>query len=286
MYSSPEAKYFKKEKKDNFIELVKKISEKQNENIAIKNFLDSDGRINIFSEGFSKEESGKAKKELHSIKMDVSGINRDPIKNYYIDKYNIDVNSDKTEERLIGKWDQENERKKSSQAEKIIYIILYKFLKEKFLVSRSSEYDDFKNGVDFLIIDKESGSVVGAFDGLHDDRNSASNKIKEEKILKKAKRGGAQIKFGANLDENKEIQAAKLKNVPVFYLPLKKEQFYSCQKNISSNSSIISNEEKEIFSYFFDQINRQAKLIKQEDVNNNLSENLDNFIASVKKLIY
>ncbi len=286
MYKSPEAKYFRRETKSGFSELVGKISEDQNRDIAIKNFLDLNGRINIFNEGFPREESEKAEAELLGIKLDVSGMNRKAVKDYYINEYNIDINSDKIDEDLIEKWDQENEKKKSSKAEKIIYIILYKFLKERFLVSRSSEYDDFKNGVDFLIIDKESGSVVGAFDGLHDDRESGNNKIKEEKILQKAKKGGAQIKFGANLDNNKKIQTASLKNIPVFYLPLKKEQFYSCQKNISSDPSIISKEEEETFQYFFGQISRQAELIKQENVNNDLSENLNNFINSVEKLKY
>jgi hypothetical protein len=286
MYKRPEEKYFKRERKDTVTELVEKISEEQNDSIAIKDFLKPDGRINIFNEGFSAESSREARKELLDIKLNVSGLDRRAVKDYYIDKYSIDPDSSRLDEELVEKWDQENEKKKSSKAEKIIYIILYKLLKERFFLIRSSEYDDFKNGVDFLIVNKKSGLVVGAFDGLHDDRDSGDNNLKEEKILKKAKKGGAKIMFGASLDEDKKIQAASLKNVPVFYLPLKKEQFYSCQKNISPDPSIVSKEEREVFEYFFSQINRQAKLIRQENVDDNLSKNLNNFIKIIEELNY
>jgi hypothetical protein len=42
-------------------------------------------------------------------------------------------------------------------------IVFYKFLNEKFIIVRTSSYDDVQNHVDNLIVEKETGNIVCAF---------------------------------------------------------------------------------------------------------------------------
>ena len=64
-----------------------------------------------------------------------------------------------------------------------------------------------------------TGEVVGAFDEVHEGGDGSRMDKKKEKILKIAKRGGAEIRYGLKL-ENGKLARAGLTGIPVFYLGL------------------------------------------------------------------
>lgn len=61
------------------------------------------------------------------------------------------------------------EKKKKTSGEKLeilITALFAKFLGDKFIVVRSSLYDDVKNGIDNVVLEKESGALICAFDEI------------------------------------------------------------------------------------------------------------------------
>jgi hypothetical protein len=102
--------------------------------------------------------------------------------------------------------------------------ILYKFLHEDFVVARASHYDDFKGGVDNVIVNKRTGEVVCAFDEVYDGYKPDRLSGKVEKVVKKAKAGGAEIKYGFTFGRDEQgkrtLLRQAIKNIPTFYLSL------------------------------------------------------------------
>jgi len=58
----------------------------------------------------------------------------------------------------------EREHSLGDKMEKLKTVIFYKFLKDGFYVTRSSRYDDIKNGIDNIILDKKTGNIICALD--------------------------------------------------------------------------------------------------------------------------
>ena len=154
-------------------------------------------------------------------------------------------------------------------AELAITVFLNKIIGDRFIVVRSSKYDDYEHGVDNVLVDKQTGFVVCGFDqvlGMGDNDGSDKKREKVEKINLK---GGARLEYGIKLDENQKIQISKMKNVPAFFLGLTKDDLISLVKNMSEdkNSDDLSN----------NILNKILKSLKEQEGNiKNLLKNQDN----------
>ena len=128
-----------------------------------------------------------------------------------------------TVEDIVEHWRENKVRGKSGQAEIAISILLHKVLHEKFLVVRASTYDDYNGGVDNIVLNKETGEVICAFDEVHDSFGGKETNKKIEKIQKIALKGGAKARYGIQL-ENVVLTRSKMENIPVFYLSLNQDE--------------------------------------------------------------
>lgn len=108
-------------------------------------------------------------------------------------------------------------------AEMFITICLNKYLSEDFVTVRTSVYDDIANGVDRLILDKNSDKVICGIDDLI--ANPLRFQEKMNHVANKNKKGGAYIKYGLRFEKNGSIKKTKLENVPVLCLPCPREVF-------------------------------------------------------------
>lgn len=108
------------------------------------------------------------------------------------------------------------------QFEALTFILLYKFLKEHFIVIRASLYDDHKNKIDLLLIDKTVGAVICAVITVSDDADKLQ--IKAEDLWKiNTEKNGVDLKYGLSL-ENGRLILKEFHNLPVFYFAFKKEK--------------------------------------------------------------
>jgi len=138
-----------------------------------------------------------------------------------------------SQKRKGEKWYQEwlKKERDGELLERYITVIFDEFLGEKFDVLRTSRLDDYKNHVDTLLLDKETGIPLCAFDEVADTSGPRFEKKKEE-ILKKNLEGGVFIKYGYRIEKGK-ISPDSLSNIPVFYLAMDK---WSLRDSIKKDS--------------------------------------------------
>lgn len=176
---------------------------------------------------------------------------------------------------------QEEAKKKGEMTEKCIVAILNKYLGERFIVVRSSEYDDFK-GVDTLLIDKKTGKPFCAVDEVF-LASSETLSRKKEKVLKEnfreGEEGGARIKYGIFLKRQGDRifpYLGSLKNVPIFYLYLSPEKLEGAIESFSRNRS--NPREREILNSLLFQLKEQTDfLLNQQKVSEKMKISLEEF---------
>ena len=156
--------------------------------------------------------------------------------------------------------------------------VLSKFLGKDFVVTRTSEYDDVRNKVDNLILEKETGNIICAFDEV----GSASGERFEEKrnkvLERNWQRGGADLKYGISYE--KEGDEMKLKKgaiyqIPLFYLALSQGEI---KRTLDD-----SRQDIKIFQEFISSAKEQIKEIKNGPVHSKLKGRLDFFEKVIEK---
>ena len=182
--------------------------------------------------------------------------------------------------RIEKKWQEGNEPtekidKEGEQLEILKTALFNKFLGKKALIVRTSLYDDVINHVDNLMIDKETGKTLCAFDEV----GTNIGPIFTEKMVKVLKinteERGVKLKYGLKLEkeinnENK-IKLGGRDNLPIFYLALPSLQIKEAIKNAEPSLEKFSDYEKKVFEYFYFSIISQVKALNLEK---NLSEEI------------
>ncbi|MEZ7820961.1 MAG: hypothetical protein QMB51_01495 [Patescibacteria group bacterium] len=174
--------------------------------------------------------------------------------------------------------------------EKIVLIILFKKLNEDFFIFRSNDVDDL-NGVDTILIDKETNKIVAALDEVFiNSDNSLPRKI--QKVFEINKNFGTTIEYPVRtrVDNGKYFidPRGTIDNVAVSYLSLSKEQvndFFNDfdPKNIFKTSEL----EEVIFNYFCDSLSEQIKILEEMQKSNSMfSENYRNYTKIQKQNIF
>ena len=193
----------------------------------------------------------------------------------------------------VKEWNDKKEKDPATVSEMFITLLLHKVLKDRFLVARASHYDDYENGVDYVLIDKKTGVVVCGFDqvlGMGKDDGGAKKKQKIDKILL---RGGARLEYGITFDKENNLIRKKLKNIPTFFLGLSKDDLDksldSLQKNNDLNDKVIDDFGKNILRKMVksleDQYSGARDLIKETGDKNRyemLLSNIDKFKESLE----
>ena len=177
-------------------------------------------------------------------------------------------------------------------AELIILQVFYKFLHEKYYVVRSSRYDDIKNHVDTLIIDKSSGEIVCSMDeSTAFDKTIVQNK--NQNIYKQNLRG-VELKYAFKIEKVKNIPhlvLGKAEQTPFFYLPVDINEIYNSREEIQTNDlSKISNYDIKAFNAWIklmeSQLNDLREFYKNKPTTADISELIkkaDNFIKDATK---
>jgi hypothetical protein len=138
------------------------------------------------------------------------------------------------------------------QLEMLTTGIFHKFLKNDFLIVRSSEYDDFKYGVDNFIIDKNSGDIICAFD----ETSSLSDEKKNEVLDKNIVREGGRLQYGLKIENGKLILGPQ-PSIPIFYLVLSRKSIKKGVRKFVPSLETKSDFEKTIFHFFGETIKIQ-----------------------------
>lgn len=244
---------------DNLTPLLEMTSVQTNEwvlrEFGLKDLVNKDGSISIHS--FTEEYNGP-----YSTK----DIREDEDKVTEIEKIFAGAKKEEnliTQKKIIEEWHKDKLKQKSSKAEMLITILLHRILKDRFIVTRTAPIDDYTEGVDYIIVNPDTGETICAFDGVAENdskenqfsiKNSEKKKQKIEKITKD---GGANIKYGIQVVDNKLVRK-NISNMPLFYLSLSDKDFDSLMAlTVNKIDTPIKQEENIIFSKFIQSLEEQ-----------------------------
>lgn len=185
--------------------------------------------------------------------------------------------------------------------------IMHKRMGSRYIVVRASLYDDIKNGVDNVIVEKATGYTVCALDELSSrggrdpelvkkageilQKNWGVNVLNEQRFGAKQEvtgEQGAKLKYGISL-ENGRMRSAEVRHLPIFLLNLDREQLDEGinRFNLGEEPSLY---EKELFDMFLAKISGQIKQMKSGERYLKLPqemrtriESFESFLAEQKK---
>jgi hypothetical protein len=175
--------------------------------------------------------------------------------------------------------------------------VFHKVLGEKFIVVRSSTFDDYENGVDNIIINKETGDVVCAFDEVREN-SAAVRKIredemvemtrtedKEEKIKRKARNGGTKIKYSFGFDNGKLVKKETITtSIPMFYISVEAGELDKLLEGMNCVSDKPNAVELEIFDKLIASLESQVELLHHENVPEPVQNNILSFEKSLVEI--
>jgi hypothetical protein len=180
--------------------------------------------------------------------------------------------------KTVEEWRKSKDRNPATITEMAVTLVLHRLLSDRFIVARASTFDDYKYGVDNVLIDKKTGAVVCGFDEVLGYEGDDGGEKKDEKIKKSLAHGGTSLKYGATIEDGK-IKRQELKNIPTFYLSLSKEELSSLLKDLKSNNQATENE-KHLVLKMLSSLDKQYSEAKDIASNQVLKENLDKFADS------
>ncbi|OGI67818.1 hypothetical protein A2738_03430 [Candidatus Nomurabacteria bacterium RIFCSPHIGHO2_01_FULL_42_15] len=157
--------------------------------------------------------------------------------------------------------------------------IMHKKMGKQFIVVRSSRYDDGINKVDNVIVDRNTGLTVCAFDEVS-PRSMTDDKVMENKIMEVSGRNsgfmaksegfgspieikleqGVRLKHGISFKDGK-ISCKEINHLPIFWLAVDQKMLDKAIRQFK-NEATSSENENDLFLYFLLIILIQIREIK------------------------
>lgn len=177
-------------------------------------------------------------------------------------------------------------QQKEGRGEKVEMLktaVFHKMVSDQFAVMRSSRFDDIKNGVDNVVVDKETGGIICAFDEVAENTEPRF-KEKEAAILDRKNRNGASLKY-AVIPKGEQIIKERVDNIPTLYLCLSPEDLDRGMKELVPELNRASDFERKLFEYFIKTIDTQISALNLKDnLNPVIKKRLAEFVTSLDKM--
>ncbi len=273
---------------------LNQMSEVINEEFKSKigaNLLLADGSVNMnayetgkrngpFRKTIDPRNSGE--REFGTIKYDKETVaaleSRFALKRFPNESEEVAVKNYRHERRQ-GSW---------AQLEMALTLVFHKILSEEFLVVRASQFDDYMNGVDYLIIDRKTGNVACSFDGFNSKAGDLKYAEKMYKTIDKAKKGGAKVKYGVSFEQNqgeREIVRKPVEHVVPFNVSLSDDELQELLTGMETNiNGAVTPVEKRVFETVMKSLEEQQKMLAKEDLPEDMRTELDAFKISFERM--
>ncbi|MDD3285105.1 MAG: hypothetical protein PHG95_00475 [Patescibacteria group bacterium] len=188
--------------------------------------------------------------------------------------------------KSVEKWREDKEKNPATLTEAALTLMLQRVLPDNFMVVRSSAYDDYNNGVDQLIIDRESGAVVCGIDEVIDRQGNTGPSKKEAKMQENRfsrysnVKYGAQVKYGAKIEQGNLILGS-LRDLPSFYLSINKEELALLGETLLKNEEV-SDYERDLLKRLCHSLSMQLKDYFDFTLDKKLKIKLQDFLQSLE----
>lgn len=184
--------------------------------------------------------------------------------------------------KSVEQWRRDRDRNPASITEMAVTLLLHKWLGDRFIVARASVYDDYRYGVDNVLIDKVTGAAVCGFDEVLGYNGDDGGEHKDKKIKDTILNGGSSLKYGAMVVDH-ELKRQDLRSMPTFYLSLSKTELNGLLSGFK-RSNEKNDIEKNIMIKLVASLDNQYKDAKAIATSYFLKKNLENFAGSLKDI--
>lgn len=245
---------------------------------APKDFVSADGSINIeaFSSVYLEEEISfdkhiaQEKKKYHYRTFDPE-VQK---------KYNT------TDPHEIIKIIEEDSREKMRDgniSEDLLFLIMNKVAGDRYITLKSSEYDDFENGVDMILLDTQTDAVICTFDvTVSGFKSRMDHKIQRAKNRVDSGKG-LFMKYAASFNENQEMKIGSIQNIPPLFLDLPKKELKKILHIMDFNiDSVLSDAEIELVSVLLDKLDNQIATLEENAAKNISYDSSRDFVAHLR----
>lgn len=181
--------------------------------------------------------------------------------------------------KTLEEWRQSKDKNPATITEMAVTTTLHRLLGDRFIVARASAYDDYKHGIDNVLLDKETGAVVCGFDEVLGFAGDDGGNVKGKKIQEVLSNGGSSLKYGATIDNGKIIRK-ELNSIPTFYLSLSKEELLVLLKDIKTGNEPTENE-RALAAKMIASLEKQYEDAKKIANGLKLMNNLEKFAQSL-----
>jgi hypothetical protein len=194
-----------------------------------------------------------------------------------------------SEESAVKKYRRERRQGSWAQLEMALTLVFHKILSEEFLVVRASQYDDYMNGVDYLIINRKTGNVACSFDGFNSKAGDLKHAEKMYKTIDKAKKGGAKVKYGISFEKNQDVQEIARKpveHVVPFNISLNDDdELQDLLAGMETNiTGAVTPIEKKVFETVMKSLQEQQEILAKEDLPEDMKTELNSFKTSFEQM--
>ena len=137
--------------------------------------------------------------------------------------------------------------------EMLTHAVMHKSLSKKFIVARSSYFDDIYNKTDTILFDRQTGDPICTFDEVGDTKGSLYEKKQAAVRDRNLGKGGITLKYGLKLEDaegKKKMVPGAVQHIPVFYIALPKDRIEKGVREFEPSAERQSDFEKKLFEYF------------------------------------
>ena len=156
--------------------------------------------------------------------------------------------------------------------EMLVFTMLHKVFGEHFIVVRTADYNDYKNGADTLVVHKETGGIACTFDEVVDEERGDLYKEKEHRVVRRGEKGFF-VKYGLDVEDGQIVRTSR-KNVVGVPLRISREDLHTLLKENVFQESVFTDTEREVLVKMF----QEAALHADED-----KRGVEALLAVVKK---
>ncbi len=251
-----------------------------------ENFLDEKGQIRpeAYVDVFSQE----------SIERDLMSTHEQKKSHYHTYSKAVQERYQETDQDKLVELIEQDEKERlrdGNISENFMFLFLNKIAGDRYLVVRSSDFDDYENGTDLLLMDTQSGETICAFDvtteNTKDNKSRLSHKV--ERALKKNKAGvGMRLKYGAHFEFDEEQDTSRmvlgaLRHVPPMALNVEHDLLAKTLNTMDfALDSELGEREQELITNLLESMENQYQTFSSYGHENISYEPLKNFIEHLK----
>ena len=187
---------------------------------------------------------------------------------------------------ILEQFDEDKQRTFGALWEKAKTVLCNELLGSDFIIVRAAKSDDYRNGIDNIIINKNNGNIVCAFDEISAKEESSSYENKLDKVEFENKQGGVTIDYGITVEEGKIVKK-QFNNIPILALRISLNKLINLLEIISctdENEKEKNNKTKvDIFTGLLNSLREQTSTLDEKDIMKN-NENFINFHNSLDEM--